>query len=572
MINIQYKTLEDLAKLIDFDKELFFDTETKGLYGEVLLAQFYQIDWDEIVFVKKPELFMLVSILSKSYIVMQNSSYDISTIQRQLGHVWVPERFEDTLYLARLHFFEKDSFTLDNLMIYALGYDPYKKAGIKKKEMQKANWEGKLTDDQEIYAALDVYHLPDVYDKVKVKLDDFLYKLDMISLKEALVWQNNGFPVDKEKLAAQYLENQQLIQEEKLSINCNSYVQVRSYIGSDLSDDIGLATEEYQGNQRAAKVRRVRKLEKQQSFMRKFETDDGQIYGLFAPSARSGRYTCKNQNLQQLPRKLKHVFGLVPELDTDVLIYSDFPGLELRGACTITGESRMEVLFRQLEDLHDHTAEMLFGKNFTPEERHIAKTANFALLFGASWKILGIILLKENGMYLPEDKLRDIKRKWNGLWTTITTWQTDGINRWRKGMPGSTPLGRRYVAKMMTDYLNLQVQGFGAEIAKLAMHYMIDEVKERGWYQKEVKFINFVHDSYFWRCINEEEIYIEVSKITANCMQKSWFSCTQHVKIKDLPMPIQVTVGHNVKGIDSGDHIYKYELEGMSCYNEKGEY
>lgn len=571
MIKYRYGTIEELHTLIDISKEVFFDTETKGLYGQIFLAQFYQEDWKEVIMVQKPILFDLMVLLSKCYIIMQNSSYDISTIQRQSGITWVPERFEDTLYLARLHFYEKEKFSLDNLMEYVLRYNPYTKANLNKTVMQKSDWSGILTEDQQLYASLDVYHLPDVYNTVKNSKEDYLYKLDMVSLKEALVWQNNGFPVDKEALDRQYITNKQLIAEEKLSINCNSYVQVRKYIGSNNSDDVGLAMEAYKGNERAAKVRRVRKLEKQQSFMRKWDTDDGLIYGIFAPSARSGRYTCRNQNLQQLVRKLKHVFGLEKGSDK-VLIYSDFPGLELRGACSITGETKMEKLFRDLQDLHNFTAEMLFGANFTPEQRQIAKTANFALLYGASHKILGIILLKECGLYFSEAELKKIKLKWNSLWSIITRWQQEGIKRWRGGMIGQTPLGRKYKARMMTDYLNIQVQGFGAEVAKLAMHYMIDEVKEKGWYGKEVTFINFVHDNYFFLADNDLAVYKIVSEIMARCMQKAWFACCINNKIRDIPMPITVTVGHNVKGIDGDDYVYKLELEGMHYYNKEGEY
>lgn len=571
MIKYRYGTIEELHTLVNVDKEVFFDTETDGLYGQIFLAQFYQEDWEEVIMVQKPVLFDLMILLAKCYIVMQNSSYDISTIQRQSGIVWVPERFEDTLYLARLHFYEKEKFSLDNLIEYVLRYSPYDKAGLNKTTMQKSDWSGTLTEDQQLYASLDVYHLPDVYNTIKKSKEDYLYQLDMVSLKEALVWQNNGFSVDKEALDKHYITNKQLIAEEQLPINCNSYVQVRKYIGSNNSDGLGLAMEEYKGNERAARTRKVRKLEKQQSFIRKFDTDDSKIYGLFAPSARSGRYTCKKQNLQQIPRKLKHLFGLEKGSDK-VLVFSDYPQLEIRAVCAVTRETKMEKLLREGEDLHAFVAEMIFGSKFTKEQRQISKTANFALLYGASHIVLGSILLKDDDLYMPEKELKNIKVKWNRIWSILTDWQQDGIQRWRAGMIGQTPLGRKYKAKMMTDYLNIQIQGFGAEIAKIAMHYMIDEVKEKGWYNKEVKFVNFIHDSYYFEVDNNPEIYEEIAKIMARCMQTAWFASCVHIKIPDLPMPIEVLVGHNVKGLDNGDHIYKYELEGMHYYNKEGEY
>jgi len=79
----------------------------------------------------------------------------------------------------------------------------------------------------------------------------------------------------------------------------------------------------------------------------------------------------------------------------------------------------------------------------------------------------------------------------------------------------------------------------------------------------EIKLINFIHDSYILDCPKDEELWKAASKIVAECMQKAWFASTQGVKIKDLPMPIEVFVGYNWGRIEK-DYLYKYELEGMT--------
>ena len=84
------------------------------------------------------------------------------------------------------------------------------------------------------------------------------------------------------------------------------------------------------------------------------------VIGKFKPSARSGRFTSDKENLQQIPRALKGIFGFDSESDR-TLIYSDYAQLELRTICAILGVKLMESLFRDGEDLHGYVAKALFA-------------------------------------------------------------------------------------------------------------------------------------------------------------------------------------------------------------------
>jgi len=564
MIKVPYKivTLQEVFKQLNSIEELYFDTETDGLYGTIELAQFFQPCWDEVLLVRKPNPFDLVTILGNTTIVMHNASYDISTLQDQLGKVYYcPSSIEDTFYLARLHYYTKEKFSLDKVMTYCLGYDPYEVQDLNKTVLQKSNWSGELSEDQLLYAATDVFYLPAVYSQVSEQEETYSYKLDIHTLKHCLNFQNNGMPVDQGELQKAYKENLARIAEIDLPINSNSWKQVRPYIDHDESDDLALIKLKLQGNERAGAVQETRKTIKQNSFLSKFDhtSADGRIYGKFLPSTRSGRLASKDQNLQQIPRKLKKVFGYSTE-DDRVLIYSDYAQLELRCICAITAEHRMEKLFRSNEDLHGYTTKLIFGENFAPEERQLTKTGNFSLLYGSSPRTFGSILLKQAELWWDEHKLKIFKKNWLNLWPAIAAWQEAGISAWRNGIPWATPMGRRYVAKLMTDQLNIQNQGFGAEVAKLALHYMMPKLRELSL---EIKLINFIHDSYILDCPKDEELWKAASKIVAECMQKAWFASTQGVKIKDLPMPIEVFVGYNWGRIEK-DYLYKYELEGMT--------
>lgn len=553
-------SIADLEKIIDRSKPIMFDTETVGFYGKIRLGQFFQDGWTLPVVVENPNPFELVSLLTNLIVVCHNAAYDISCIQEGCGKsVWMPIEFHDTFLLARLHFYLKEGFSLDKVVQYTLGYNPYEH-----NDQQESDWSVPVLSEEQLeYAAMDVVYLLDVWNAVNVCLDDYNYKLDLLMTRYCLDFQNNGMPIDVDKLDEVYASNMQKIKELGLTINCNSYKQVRAYINSTMSDDEGLAKLTYQGNERAKQVRDVRKLTKNNSFLTGYRNTmiDEVIYGKFKVGARSGRTTCSDDNLQQIPRSLKTIFGVASDGDT-VIVFSDFAQIQLRCVCAVTGDTSMEMLFRQGKDLHDYVAELTFGADFTPDNRVIAKEENFSLLFGAGVIVFINVLVKKAGLWLTELEATKLKKKWLGLWKHIAAWQTKGIKDWKKGIAWSTPLGRKYTSKMMTDQLAMQIQGFEAEVAKLATHYMWPKVialnNEIPNDKPKVKLRNFMHDSYLFTCWKNEETYKKLCIIVADCMQEAWVQMCQNVTITDLPMPVKVRVGYNWNDVDKKD-IFIFE-------------
>ena len=534
---------------------LAFDTETKGFYGEIRLAQFYQQDWPEPLLVENPNPYQLAALLSTQHFFGHLIHYDITTIQEQMGAKWNPQNFECTFYLSRLFFYKKDKFSLDAVIQYTLGYDPYAQLGLDKKALQKSDWSVALTEEQYQYAALDVLHLFDVYEKTQAMLEDFNYKLDILFTKNCLDFQWNGMPILNDALQKQFAENETAVKQMAMPINVNSWQQVRKYIDEDESDGLALTRFKVEGNVKAGNVLKTRKIIKQNSFLKKFDAETGRIYGKFLPSARSGRCTSKDQNLQQIPRSTKNVFGVKGDR---VLVYADYSQLELRAVCIITGETRMEVIYRRHEDVHGHTTAKLIAVNFTDKDRHVGKTGNFNLTYGGGAGMLGSILLLQAEILLPLEDLEKFKRDWLKLWPAINAWQQKGIAAWRKGQAWQTPLGRRYVGKLMTDQLNIQISGFGAEVAKLATHYMSQKLD--GLTHDKYMLCDFIHDSWIWECDNDPETYTHLANVIAESMQEAWFECSKATKIHDLPMPVDVFVGHNW-GLIEKDYLEKFSYE-----------
>lgn len=573
-------SLEELDGAIDYSKLIFSDSETDGLYGRIVMLQVMQAGWDKALLVRDPERFKLMAMLNKNT-VWHNAHYDLTCVQTMLKMPWIPEHFEDTFLLARIALPHMESYTLDSLLLEVLGFDPYKNENLDKKVLQKSNWSGVLTEQQKLYAALDVYHMPEVWDKIVVAIEDINYQLDIATVRTCLEIQNNGMPIDQYLLEIKLNESIIELDANPVPINVNSWQQVRKWLDVTKSDDKALSIlqlapdngclESSEKGIKAGRIRKRRKLLKLINFLEKYNACGAYLYGKLKPSARSGRLTSDDDNIQQIPRALKGVFGYAPDSGR-VIIYADYAQLELRTIAAILNVLLMVKMFRQGEDVHNFTAQMLFGENFTSMHRLYSKGANFGLLYGGGVDMFIGFMMQIASVVLSHREASSIKTRWSNLWKEITKWQQEGIAKWRKGKLGSTPLGRHYKAKMMTDFLNIENQGAGADVSKLAGHYMntksIPMLREKhGLSKTDIRLCNIIHDSFIIDCIDNREVYEEAAYEMAKCMQIAWFEISKSFKIQDVPMPVDVRVGYNWGQIDSDDgfKLYQYEMEGLKC-------
>ncbi len=566
-------TLDELN--LDKSKPIFADSETDGLYGRIVLLQIMQEGWDKVKIVREPDKYKLMEILDEST-AWHNSHYDLTCVQQAIKMPWIPKQFDDTFLLARLAIPHLDSYSLDTLLSEVLGFDPYANAGLDKKILQKSNWSSpKLTDEQLLYAALDVYHMPEVWCKVSVALDDINYQLDIATVRTCLDIQNNGMPINQELLEIELDRATKELDTIHMPINANSWQQVRKWLNISASDDKYLSTLELNPNspmsEKAGRIRRVRKINKLISFLEKYRDCGFYLYGKLKPSARSGRLTSDSENIQQIPRALKKIFGYAPDSGR-VIIFADYAQLELRTIAAILDVKLMCKMFRDGVDVHSFTAQMLFGDDFTKLHRLYAKGANFGLLYGGGVDMFIGFMMQIASVVLPHREASSIRTRWGNLWREIYKWQQEGIAKWRKGKLGSTPLGRQYKGRLMTDHLNIENQGAGADVAKLAGHYMNTKSLPmlRAKYNlsnADLNLCNIVHDSFIMQCVDDPVIYKEAAYEMAKCMQEAWFEISKVFRVQDLPMPVDVRVGYNWGEIDSdnGFKLYQYEMGGLEC-------
>ena len=532
---------------------VYFDVETDGLYGDIMLAQFMMDGWESAILVERPDKAELANLVDQVNIVAHTVSYELSCVGL------VPENFDCTHMLAKLHFFKEEKFDLASVYGYALRFDPYNDAGIDKKVMQKTNWAGQLTDIHYTYGALDVYYMPELWKVLEATTKDPNYALDILTIRHCQKMEIRGLPLKPLKgLLADTIYELNTI-ESKLPFNPRSSQQVAVHLrmpngtaADKLAKVISLGGDRAE---LAQQVRTARELSKYRTTYLNKMVGHKRWYGHFAPRTKSGRLASSDNNLQNLPRKMKPYIGF-EAIDDRVLVSVDYAQLELRTIAAITGDKLMVSLFQQGVDVHGYVAEMLFGAGYTKQQRQIAKTCNFALLYGASASKYAMILLQTTGIVITEAEAMTLKKKWLSIFKGIAQWQQTAIKSWRAGNYWFTPMGRKYKAKLMTDFMNIRNQGAGGEVAKLGFNYI-----SKGFDFEDSYLINFVHDSFLADCPNDPKIYEAVAELFADSLQESWAEYGRVVDLRGIPMPVDVGVALDWANADgmSDECLFKIE-------------
>jgi DNA polymerase-1 len=119
----------------------------------------------------------------------------------------------------------------------------------------------------------------------------------------------------------------------------------------------------------------------------------GRIHTVFNQTATAtGRLSSTNPNLQNIPvrselgRKIRKAF--VAPSDDRVLLAADYSQIELRLMAHLSGDEAMRAAFHAGQDIHDFTARKIFDvgpfADVDPNQRRMAKSVNFGLLYGMS--------------------------------------------------------------------------------------------------------------------------------------------------------------------------------------------
>ncbi len=209
----------------------------------------------------------------------------------------------------------------------------------------------------------------------------------------------------------------------------------------------------------------------------------------------TGRLSSSDPNLQNIPirtpigRRVREAF--VAE-DGWLLLSADYSQVELRILAHMTDDPQLVAAFQRGEDIHTFTASVIFRvpkEEVTPEMRRIAKTTNFAIIYG----VTAYGLAQQTGMS-NEDAAAFIRayfQQYPRVKEYVERCKEEAAKKGyvetllgrRRYFPElqagqKIPAGLRAAAERMA--INMPVQGTAADIIKIAMIRLHHTLKERG--------------------------------------------------------------------------------------------
>jgi DNA polymerase-1 len=214
------------------------------------------------------------------------------------------------------------------------------------------------------------------------------------------------------------------------------------------------------------------------------DKQDGRLRTIFNQTATAtGRLSSTNPNLQNIPvrgdlgRRIRRAF--VAPKDGFALLAADYSQIELRLMAHLSGDEAMRRAFHEGQDIHDFTARQIFnvgsGESIDGNQRRIAKSVNFGLLYGMS--DFGLAQRLE----ISRAEAKEMTQAYFARFPSVRAYIQSVIDQGRDQGYVRTILGRRrYMpALRSSNYMlrsaaereatNAPLQGSAADIMKLAM-------------------------------------------------------------------------------------------------------
>lgn len=243
--------------------------------------------------------------------------------------------------------------------------------------------------------------------------------------------------------------------------------------------------------------------------------NDGKIHPHFNQTvAATGRLSCTEPNLQNIPirddygRNIRKAF--VVSKPENVLVGADYSQIELRLMAALAEDPVLMDAFRNGTDIHRLTASRVFDiplDQVTPLDRSRAKAVNFGVIYGISGfglsENLGITR-KDAQSYIDDyfEKHQAVKEY---LDRQIERGREDGEVRTMFGRIRQIPefKSRRYMDIQFANRLamNSPIQGSAADIIKIAMNKVSQELEER---DMKSRLVLQIHDELIVEATPEE--------------------------------------------------------------------
>lgn len=229
----------------------------------------------------------------------------------------------------------------------------------------------------------------------------------------------------------------------------------------------------------------------------------------------SGRTSCNNPNLQQVPRT-KDIRGLFCGSPGTILFEADYSQLELRIAAHYANEKTMLKIYRENGDIHTETAKLFTnGREPTKEERGKAKAVNFGFLYGMQAKKFVAYARDSYGQEFTQQEAEHIRNLFFAKYSRLLPWHKEqedlcdmqgGVSnlfgRFRK-LPLIYSANKWERASAARRAINTPVQGSGSDLLISAATQINKELKGIAWIGATV------HDSIIGECRVEDKDFVD---------------------------------------------------------------
>ena len=247
----------------------------------------------------------------------------------------------------------------------------------------------------------------------------------------------------------------------------------------------------------------------------------------------TGRLACTSPNIQQIPHEDEFRSCFVAE-QGNTLVIADYSQIELRILAEVSGDPEFVRAFREGEDLHRLTAATMFGieqDEVTKEQRSASKRINFGLMYGRGAKSLSAQLGTddEHARALIDEYFANYPKVQRYLQRTANRALRDRTLRTLAGRVrkfGETSgLGSVERGALRREAMNYPIQGSSADIAKLALAYVREELEGL-----DARLINCIHDEFVVECA--EGIAPEVVERTKAAMTRAGEEILEKVPVE----------------------------------------
>lgn len=391
--------------------------------------------------------------------------------------------------------------------------------------------------------------------------------------------EKNGITLDVEKLKkmSEELHAQVKVLEQKIyeSVGFEFNIASPKQLGEALYEKLGLGTKikKTKTGQKSTNVSELEKIKDEHvsipyileyreltkllstyiDTLPTFVKEDGRIHAHFIQTgAGTGRFSCEDPNLQNLPvktelgQKVRSAFVSAPG---KVLLSCDYAQIDLRAAAILSHDEHLVEIFRKGIDVHTGTAARVFGvkeEKVTPDMRRKAKAINFGILYG-----MGVTALKE-GMGVERKEAQEFYDQYKFTFSTLMQYLEDvKAYAWKHGYT-QTLLGRRREVPLLKSPLpflraqgeriaiNAPIQGTSADILKLAILDTLDFIDKEKLNDK-VKLLLQIHDELVF------EIDKDIAEDIAEKLETILESVLTKRNLSDIPITASRTLGDNLQ-------------------------